>query len=53
MEKLINKMLPRLPELVRRAICGDPVAIATLAALGITAGAYAVTQAVKTRKGKA
>ena len=52
MEKLIEKMLPRVPELVRRAIIfRDPVAIATLAVLGITAGAYAVKQAMKSHKG--
>lgn len=37
MNPILIKMAPRIPELIARALAGDPAAIAILAALGISA----------------
>lgn len=41
MERLILKYAHRIPELITRALAGDAVAIAILAAMGITAAVAA------------
>ena len=47
MESVLMKMVPRIPQLLGRAVLGDPLAIGTLVALGIGTAAYAVKKAVK------
>lgn len=41
-ERLVIKYAYRIPELVTRALAGDPIAIGLLAAMGISAAAYAM-----------
>lgn len=47
MERLLMKYAYRIPQLITRALAGDPSAIATLAAMGIAAAAVTVKDTLK------
>lgn len=44
MNAMLLKLAPRIPELIARALAGDPTAAATLAAMGIAAGVEVMRQ---------
>ncbi|MDO5338086.1 MAG: hypothetical protein Q4E89_11655 [Eubacteriales bacterium] len=47
MEKILLKYAHKIPQLINRALAGDPSAIAALAAMGIAAAAVTVKDGLK------